>query len=250
MRIFGLIGYPLGHSYSKQYFDRKYLTEKITDCRFENFPLEDISLLNELIIKNPECVGFNVTIPYKSRIMEYLDWIEPRAREIGSVNCIKVEREGDRCIRMGFNTDMPAFRETLRMFVPDAGISCALVMGSGGAAKSVCHALRETGIEPVIISRSKGKGKLTYDTLSDEIIRKNRLIVNTTPLGMWPETEASPPLPYHSITSDHILYDLIYNPEMTTFLKKGAEAGAKIISGLHMFHIQAELSWKIWNSDL
>ncbi|MBP7679352.1 MAG: shikimate dehydrogenase [Bacteroidales bacterium] len=250
MRIFGLIGYPLGHSYSKQYFDRKYLAENITDCRFENFPLNDISLMNDLIINNPDCAGFNVTIPYKSRIMEYLDWIEPGAREIGSVNCIKVERQGGQTIRKGFNTDMPAFRETLRMFVPEAGISGALVLGSGGAAKSVCQALRETGIEPVIISRSAGMGQLTYHSLSSEIIKKNRLIINTTPLGMWPETEASPPIPYHLITSHHIFYDLIYNPETTTFLKKGAEAGAKIISGLHMFHIQAELSWKIWNSGL
>lgn len=247
MRIFGLIGYPLGHSFSKKYFTEKFHREGILDCFYENYPLTDMSQLPGLIADN-RIAGLNVTIPYKTAVMRFLDRIDPEADAIGAVNVIKIKRHSGSTELCGFNSDIYGIADTLRP-VMDIGSGRAIVLGTGGSSKAVCHVLDSMKIAFMLVSRDNKPGCLTYRELDRNMVRSARLIVNTTPLGMFPDTEGCPDLNYELLGPGHILFDLVYNPEMTTFLRKGQERGCTVLTGLKMLHSQAERSWEIWNSD-
>jgi shikimate dehydrogenase len=248
MRKFGLIGQSLEHSGSKQYFHRKYSRETIIDCQYENFQLDDIKTLRDLIQNDKNLSGLNVTIPFKKDVIHYIDVIDPLAEACQAVNCIKIIRSGTIVSLKGYNTDTIAFRETLKPLLKRE-YRRALVLGTGGASGAVCQALKDLNIEYTLVSRKKNSGVLTYSGISQRVLADHYIIVNTTPVGMYPDEGKFLPLPYNELTESHILYDLIYNPEETMFLKKGREAGARVKNGLAMLELQAELSWKIWNDD-
>ncbi len=247
MDLYGLLGYPLGHSFSASFFNEKFRREGI-DADYRNFELPDIGDLMELIAEYPEIRGLNVTIPYKQQIIPYLTKLSDQAKEIGAVNTVRLVYGSDNELVAleGYNTDAPAFARTLAPLLPLEPIS-ALVLGFGGAARAVCAALQWLGIPYTVVSRRPAEGQLSYDGLIPEVIAANRLIVNTTPLGMYPKVEDCPPLPYELLTQDHICYDLVYNPAETLFMKKAAAAGARTCNGLAMLHLQALLAWQIWN---
>lgn len=247
MKIYGLIGKPLSHSWSRAYFEEKFRGEKIEDARYALFELEDIGDLRKLVLSDSGIAGLNVTIPYKISVIEHLDSLHPEAGAIGAVNCIKVNRNGNNVTLEGHNTDYLAFFQTLLLLIPK-GIQKALVLGTGGASRAVCHALRIAGIEPVLVSREKQEGMMNYEDVDGAVIREHLLIVNTTPIGTKGFSDSAPPLPYKDLTDNHILYDLTYNPPLTQFLKNAVLAGAVAVNGLEMLQIQAELSWKVWNS--
>jgi shikimate dehydrogenase len=246
MRKFGLIGKSLDHSRSKDYFERKFIKENIRHCVYENFPLGDLSGLRDMIFHDRALCGLNITNPYKIEVLNYLDDLDPVSKAIGAVNCLKISRNGDSMHVKGFNTDSLAFRDTLRHHLDD---TCrkALILGTGGAARAVSYALQELNIEYSFVSREKKEGILTYSALDESIIKDHQVIINATPAGMFPDSGHCPPLPYSYLTSYHLLYDLVYNPEITLFLKKGRESGARIKNGLEMLQVQAELSWSVWN---
>lgn len=239
MKRFGLIGYPLIHSFSAGYFNEKFSRERID----AEYSLLEIASIDELGNKVRDLTGFNVTIPYKKAVIPYLAQISDEARAIGAVNCVKVDSEGG---LHGYNTDVEGIRATLAQCGDLLGVK-AIVLGSGGAAAAVKFVLKETGIDFLTVSRSSDRGNCTYQDLTGDIIRGHRLIVNTTPLGMFPETDTMPDMPYSALTDGHILFDLIYNPEQTRFLQEGASRGARTFNGREMFVRQAEASWRIWN---
>lgn len=246
MILYGLIGYPLGHSYSPAYFARKFADENQNDHEYRLFPLKTIEELPSLLQAYPQLKGFNVTIPYKKALLPYLHRLTPEARAIGAVNTVAVVRNGDEIQLHGHNTDAPAFSITLQKVLGDQRPQ-ALVLGTGGAAQAVIYTLRQLGIRFRVVSREKKDiDTLTYKELMPDIVSNCKLIVQCTPLGMFPHEDGCPDLPYEAITSDHILYDLIYNPLETLFLKKGKEKGATTVNGLEMLHLQAEMSWKFW----
>ncbi len=247
-KIFGLIGFPLGHSFSKGYFDKKFRGEGIKNRAYENFPLENIGQFNDLVDANPRFAGLNVTIPYKESVIPYLDETDREAAGIGAVNTIKFVRNSGKVKLIGYNTDIVGFRKSLLDFW-DNQSNKALVLGSGGASKAVLHVLNTMDVEVVVVSRSKaGKGLINYNDLTPGLIKECKLIINTTPLGMYPQIEKKPEIPYSYISSDHFLFDLIYNPDETKFLKMGRMNGARTLNGLNMLVEQAEKSWEIWNS--
>ncbi len=248
MRKFGLIGYPLGHSFSRKYFTEKFHNEQITDCLYENYPLTDISQIEGLLINEPDLTGLNVTIPYKTEIIKYLSHISPEANEIGAVNVVKIRRSGEKVELSGFNSDITGIRHSLSPYL-NKDIKNALVLGTGGSSKAVCFVLRKLGIEVVLVSRSRSKDSISYSDLDSDLLKKSGLIVNTTPLGMYPNVVTFPDIDYSLLGKDHILFDLVYNPEITEFLRKGSEQGCSIISGLKMLQSQAEKSWEIWNDE-
>jgi shikimate dehydrogenase len=244
MRLFGLIGHPLTHSYSQKYFTEKFNREGIADCRYELFPLENIDELIPLINSLPELAGLNVTIPYKQQVIPFLQNTEGIPAGLSSCNCIRVEKG----YLSGFNTDLIGFEQSIRPLLK-LHHQKALILGNGGAAQAVAFVLRKMGIEFHLVGRTIHDGAtLTYKQLSKEIIEENKLIINTTPLGMSPDSRSFPGIPYAYIGPEHLLYDLIYNPATTVFLQKGKEQGALIKNGLEMLTIQAEESWKIWTS--
>ncbi|MEE6186138.1 Shikimate dehydrogenase (NADP(+)) [Mycovorax composti] len=242
MRLFGLIGMPLAQSFSKKYFTEKFEKEGIADSMYELFPLEEIHQLSDLLLRHSNLEGLNVTIPYKEQVLPYLHAIDEEAKAIGACNCIKI-KDGK---LTGFNTDAPAFRESLLQQLQPHH-NKALVLGTGGAAKAVVHVLRGLGIPFTYVSRSSGSG-LVYEELSREIMEEYPLIINTTPLGSFPKVDTAPAIPYEYLTERHYLYDLVYNPAKTLFLQQGEERGATIKNGYEMLVGQAELSWKIWNT--
>ncbi len=243
MRLFGLIGYPLSHSFSKNYFTKKFEEEGLNDCRYENFSIPSVDELKNIIEKNPDLNGLNVTIPYKEKITPFLDDSSAIIKQIGACNCIKII-DGK---LYGHNTDVIGFEKTLDIkLLPHH--KKALVLGSGGASKAVQFVLRKKGIEFSIVSRSKNLDYISYEALTKKIIEEHLLIINTTPLGMQPHTDLYPSIPYSELTTQHYLYDLIYNPAKTIFLQKGEKMGATIQNGAEMLIIQAEESWKIWNT--
>lgn len=246
MRRFGLIGFPLGHSFSKKYFSEKFLRENIRDCSYDNFPLPDIRMLNDLIIEN-DLEGLNVTIPYKSSVIRFLDRIDNEAEEVGAVNVIRIEKHGGKSMLNGFNSDITGISDTLKPAI-NQGVTKAIVLGTGGSSKAVCHVLKKLKIKYSVVSRQKKPGLLTYSDLDPEILLNSQLIINTTPLGMYPETEGKPDIDYSLLSPGHILFDLVYNPEITAFLKMGQERGCTVLTGLRMLYSQAEKSWEIWNS--
>jgi shikimate dehydrogenase len=248
MRKFGLIGYPLGHSFSKKYFSEKFENENITDCYYENFPLQEIALFRNLILDEPDLAGLNVTIPWKSEIIGFLDTISMEASEIGAVNVIRFSRNGDRLTLHGYNSDVIGIRDSLIPYIKPS-LRKAIVLGTGGSSKAVCFVIKKLGIEITHVSRNRSEGKISYADITPSLIEEAGLIVNTTPLGMYPNTDGCPELDYSHLTERHILFDLVYNPEVTTFLRKGSENGCTVISGLKMLHSQAEKAWQIWNSN-
>lgn len=243
MRLFGLIGHPLGHSFSRQYFADKFSAMGIADeCRYDNYDLEQIDLIKEVLEQNPELVGFNVTIPYKEQIIPYLDAMTQEAARIGAVNCVR--RENGRLV--GYNTDVYGAGVTIDHLCN--GVACkALVLGSGGASKAVREALRQRNIPYLLVSRQKAPDTITYEELSHEVMQSHTLIINTTPLGMYPKTEAAPAIPYEELTDKHRLFDLVYNPAETLFMRLGRQQGATAMCGGEMLKEQAEKSWEIWN---
>jgi shikimate dehydrogenase len=244
LRIFGIIGRPLGHSLSKAYFEEKFSALGLSNCRFLKFQLESIGELDDVLSEyGDELRGFCVTIPYKREIMARLDEISSEALEIGAVNCVRV-RDG---VLSGFNTDAHGFRVGLEQLLGDEHPR-ALVLGTGGASCAVRWVLESVGIEYRMVSRTGGEGLLTYAELTPEIIDAHRLIVNTTPLGTSPAVEGKPLLPYGAIGAGHYLYDLVYNPPLTAFLAEGQKRGAHILNGETMFRSQAERNWAIWNN--
>lgn len=243
MKWYGLLGKTLKHSFSKAYFTDKFQALSITDCRYENFELDSISRLPQLLRDNPFIAGLNVTIPYKEDVIPFLDEQNEIVEEIQACNCIKITAGR----LSGFNTDVIGFQQSLRNFLKPQHTH-ALVLGTGGAAKAVNYSLKKSGIEILNVSRVKNKTAISYDDLDSSIISKHKLIINTTPLGMFPKIDEAPPIPYEYITAGHLFFDLIYNPQKTLFLKKGEERGAQIANGSEMLVLQAEESWRIWNS--
>ena len=243
--LFGLIGYPLGHSFSKKYFNEKFAREGLSDHYYEAFPLENVDQLPGLIKSCPNLRGLNVTIPYKEQVLPYLQRIDKEAGQVGAVNVIRVE-EG---ILTGYNSDIHGFEKDLEDFLGSHRRDKlpALVFGNGGAARAVVHVLKKWGYPFLTVSRSEGKSDIVYSAISKELIQSHPLLINTTPLGMAPNTATSPEIPYHALSPGHFLYDLVYNPAETTFLKKGMQMGAKTRNGLGMLYGQAEKAWEYWN---
>jgi shikimate dehydrogenase len=243
-RLFGLIGYPLSHSFSKKYFTEKFAREGIEDAYYELFPIEHIEALPELIKAHPNLVGLNVTIPYKQAVIPYMQELGPGAKAVAAVNTIKVTKEG----LFGFNSDVYGFEQSLLQAfnAMESQPEAALILGTGGAAKAVAFVLEKLNIPAQYVSRSAHPGRLSYEHLDQTIMNAYPLIINTTPLGMSPNVDTFPPIPYQFAGSKHLFFDLVYNPEETVFLKKGASQGSKVQNGLEMLYGQAEKSWQFW----
>lgn len=244
MRRFGLIGKTLKHSFSKHYFTQKFKDNQASDCTYDIFELQSIDELPGLIATQPALEGLNVTIPYKEEVLVFLDERSAVVREIEACNCIKI-RNGK---LYGFNTDVGGFRNSLQPKLKPHHKK-ALILGTGGAAKAVKYALKELEIEYLLVSRRKESGDLGYEDVDDEILKQYTLLINTTPLGMFPNVNDDPPIPYEFLTPQHFLFDLVYNPEKTKFLQQGENRGAQIANGYEMLILQAEESWRIWNEE-
>jgi len=247
MDKYGLIGYPLGHSFSISYFNEKFENEGI-NARYENFEIPSIEVLPEIIDSNPNLKGLNVTIPYKQKVMTYMDYVSPEAIAIGAVNVIKVEHKGKDTLLKGYNSDVIGFTKSIEPML-ETFHKKALVLGTGGAAKAVGYGLKSLGIETVFVSRYERENTIQYQKITPDIIREYNVIVNCTPCGMYPHTEECPDLPYEAMDTHTLLYDLIYNPDQTLFMKKGAAHGATVKNGLEMLLLQAFASWEFWNND-
>ena len=246
MDKYGLIGYPLGHSFSISYFNQRSQDEGI-NAVYENFEIPTIEALDEVLNLNPELKGLNVTIPYKEKVIPYLDSISPEARAIGAVNVIKVSHEGKSVKLKGYNSDVIGFTKSIEPMIEKKWHKKALILGTGGASKAINYGLRNLGLETVFVSRYERPDTIQYQNITPDIIREYNVIVNCTPLGMYPKTEECPQLPYEAMDSHTILYDLIYNPDETLFMKRGAEYGAQTKNGLEMLLLQAFASWEFWN---
>jgi shikimate dehydrogenase len=242
MTKYGLIGYPLSHSFSKKYFTEKFDREAIQDHQYDLFPIDTIAQLPLLLQNETALKGLNVTIPYKEQVIPYLDELTEVVKEIQACNCIRIL---DRKL-IGYNTDVIGFEKTLERKLSNHH-KRALVLGTGGAAKAVHYVLKKKGIDILAVSRTKGEGRITYHEIDEQVIASHTLIVNTSPLGMYPNVEEAPNLPYHLLSDKHYLYDLVYNPAKTRFLVEGESRGAVIENGADMLVIQAEASWDIWN---
>ena len=244
VRRYGLIGFPLSHSFSGSYFHTKFEKEKRTDCRYDLFPIENISHLPSLLQEYPELCGLNVTIPYKEQVLPYLNELSDAVREIGACNCIRISNGK----LEGHNTDVVGFENTLIPLLKSHHHS-ALILGTGGAAKAVAWVLKKRGISYWYVSRKSSPETMTYLDCSKDFLASTFLVINTTPLGMYPQIDIAPELNYHAIGNQHVLIDLIYNPSRTLFMKKGEERGAVVENGLKMLEIQADESWKIWQQN-
>lgn len=242
--IYGLIGYPLTHSFSQQYFNRKFDAESIA-ARYVNFEIPEIADFPDVIKDNPNLRGLNVTIPYKEQVIPYLDELDPDTAEIGAVNVIKFIRKGNKPRLKGYNSDVIGFTDSLSpLLTPE--MKHALVLGTGGASKAVMQALKKLGISATLVSRTPSEGRYTYSDLTPEIMAENLLIINTTPLGMYPHMDECPDIPYDQLTPAHLCYDLLYNPDVTLFMRKATEHGAATKNGLEMLLLQAFAAWNIW----
>lgn len=259
MKKFGLIGYPLTHSFSKKYFSEKFQKEGYEDCEYEAFPLPHLSAFPDLLKANPDLCGLNVTVPHKIGVMYYLDKIDPAAKAIDAVNCIKIINQhpvedffsgelSSLKVRLeGHNTDAYGFEMSLKPLLKKHHQK-ALILGNGGAARAVSYVLNKLDISYRLVSRRAIRKELNYNQLTPDVIKERLLIINTTPVGTFPHVGEAPNIPYEYLTSKHLLYDLVYNPEETEFLKRGKAQGATTKNGLEMLHLQAEKSWEIWNS--
>ncbi|MCY7350258.1 MAG: shikimate dehydrogenase [Cytophagaceae bacterium] len=248
-RLFGLIGFPLSHSFSKKYFTGKFEREGLADCRYELFELPDPTQFPALLQREPNLVGLNVTIPHKQALFPYLNSLDESAEKVGAVNVIRVLPDGT---TRGYNSDFYGFKKSLETWeaFQRRRPGRALILGDGGAARAVEAALRDLSIAYQIVSRRAGRGDLTYADLTPEIIKTHPLLINTTPLGTYPDVDTCPEIPYHLLTSQHLLYDLVYNPAETQFLREGKTRGAATHNGYRMLELQAERSWEIWTTPL
>ncbi|HPW70181.1 MAG TPA: shikimate dehydrogenase [Bacteroides graminisolvens] len=245
MQKYGLVGYPLKHSFSIGYFNEKFSSEKI-EAEYINFEIPDINNFPEIIQANPNLHGLNVTIPYKEKVIPYLDELDKQTAAIGAVNVIKIIRnKGGKPKLIGYNSDIIGFTQSIQPLL-QSHHKKALILGTGGASKAVFHGLKNLGIEAKFVSRTARFGMLTYEELNAEIIKEYTVIVNCTPVGMYPKVDACPDIPYEAITSEHLLYDLLYNPNITLFMKKGEAKGAVTKNGLEMLLLQAFAAWEIW----
>jgi shikimate dehydrogenase len=256
LHLYGLIGYPLSHSFSKKYFTEKFEKEQLKDHEYQLFPLENIEEFSSLLEKHPTLCGLNVTIPHKENVIPFLDELDETAKEIGAVNCIRILEDITQPVKkklIGYNTDAFGFRQSIKPFL-ESQHDRALILGTGGASKAVHYVLKSIGIDCYFVTRTKiidnqliTKNEFSYEELNEHVLSAFKLIVNTTPVGMYPNVSEAPAIPYEFLTPSHLLYDLVYNPAETSFLKKGKEKGASTINGLSMLHQQAEEAWRIWN---
>lgn len=242
--MYGLIGKKLGHSFSADFFNEKFRNEGLDEV-YRLFPIPSVDDVTELIHSHPSLKGLNVTIPYKQQIVPLLDFVSEDAARIGAVNVVKVIKKWDKIFLEGYNSDWIGFRDSLQPLLSPE-MRKALVLGTGGASRAVAYALESLGITVTKVSREKKEGTLLYDELTPDIIREHLIIVNTTPLGMWPDIDTGPPLPYNAMTPSHLCYDLVYNPDETLFMKKSNQYGAVVKNGLEMLHLQAIAAWNIW----
>lgn len=245
MQKYGLIGYPLKHSFSIGYFNEKFQSEGI-DAEYVNFEIPQISEFMKVIDENPNLCGLNVTIPYKEQIIPFLDEIDKDAVTIGAINVIKIIRQRGKTKLVGYNSDIIGFTQSIEPMIQEHHKK-ALILGTGGASKAVFHGLKKLGIESLFVSRTKEKGGITYRELTPEIMEEHTVIVNCTPVGMYPNVDCCPDILYDYLTPKHLLYDLLYNPDITLFMKKGAKQGAQTVNGLEMLLLQAFAGWEIWN---
>ena len=247
MEAYGLVGHPLGHSFSAGYFAEKFAREGI-DATYSNFDIADIAQFTTLIAENANLCGLNVTIPHKQAVIPLLDELSAEAQEIGAVNVVRIKHEADGTIRTkGYNSDVIGFVDSLRPLL-QSHHRRALVLGSGGASKAVVYGLKKLGITPLYVSRTKRTDALTYEELTPEVLAAHHVIVNCSPVGMYPHVDETPRLPYHLLTPQHLCYDLVYNPLETAFMRKASEQGAVVKNGLEMLHLQAEAAWNYWNA--
>ncbi len=247
MRKLGLLGYPLSHSFSKKYYLDKFNKEHIRDIDYDLYSIEDIHDFPKLYGQDNRFYGFNVTIPHKQAVMQFVNELSEEAEAIQAVNCITIQRKDDKTHLKGYNTDAYGFEESLAPLLTEKHKK-ALVLGNGGAAKAIFYVLEKRGIPYLVVSRTKLNGDLTYEELDNEIIQGHRLIINCSPVGTFPNVNEAPKIPYEHIGQDHLLYDLIYNPEETLFLRRGREMGAVTKNGYEMLLLQAEKNWEIWNN--
>lgn len=249
MTTYGLVGYPIGHSFSEKFFSEKFARENI-DAKYLMLEMPSINDLMGTLDKLPYQKGFNVTIPYKQQVMHLLDAIDPEAAEVGAVNVVKVGKDanGKRTLT-GYNSDIYGFWESIKPFIKRDVHKKALILGTGGASKAVLYMLHKNGIETLFVSRSKKEGMITYEEITPEIMDEYKIIVNCSPVGMHPHVNECPALPYECMTPNHLAFDLVYNPDVTLFLKKASEQGAATKNGLEMLHLQAIRAWEIWNKE-
>lgn len=245
MDKYGLIGYPLGHSFSQSYFNEKFANEQI-DASYQNFEIPSIGMLPEIIDTLPDLRGFNVTIPYKQKVISYLDQLSQEARRIGAVNVVKVEHRGKKVVLKGYNSDAIGFSRSIEPLL-EKYHSGALVLGTGGAAKAINFSLRKLGLETLMVSRTKKQGTIRYEDITPQMVKDYPVIVNCTPSGMYPNVDTCPAIPYEALDRHNLLYDLIYNPDETLFMRNGRQYGAEVKNGLEMLLLQAFVSWDIWN---
>jgi shikimate dehydrogenase len=245
MKKFGIIGYPLGHSFSPGYFNEKFQNEGI-DAIYEKYELPVITDLQAIIDYTQNLQGFNVTIPYKEKVMSYLDSVSPEARAIGAVNVVKIIRKEGKRYLEGYNSDLIGFMRSIQPLL-EPHHKKALVLGTGGASKAVTYGLHKLGLDTLLVSRYQKDNTIQYEQIDQDMLKRYTVIVNCTPCGMAPHFDECPALPYDFITTKHLLFDLIYNPDETLFLKKGKENGAITKNGLEMLLLQAEGAWEIWN---
>ena len=248
MKKYGLIGYPLGHSFSKTFFNQKFQSEKI-DAEYVNFEIENVKDLKQIIKDNPDLCGLNVTIPHKITVIPLLDSITENAKNIGAVNVIKFTKGLFGRLKLeGHNSDITGFKQSIEPLLNEMHRN-ALILGTGGASKAIYHGLKQLGVEATFVSRTKKKDCFTYEEITKEVMAEHTVIVNATPVGMYPHIDECPNIPYQYLTAGHILYDLLYNPDETLFMKKGKAQGAVVKNGLEMLLLQAFVSWEIWNKD-
>ena len=244
MDKYGLIGYPLQHSFSLSYFNEKFQNEYI-NAKYINFEIPTIDALPEILASNPELKGLNVTIPYKEKVISFLDTVSPEARAIGAVNVIRVEHKGNDIVLKGYNSDLIGFTQSIQPMLRPYHKK-ALILGTGGASKAINYGLKSLGLDTVLVSRFERPGTIQYEKITPEVIEEYNVIVNCTPCGMYPHFEECPNLPYEAMSNKTLLYDLIYNPDQTLFMKKGLRMGATVKNGLEMLLLQAFASWEFW----
>ena len=247
MDKYGLIGFPLGHSFSKSFFNEKCQNEGI-DAEYINCEIKGIDELPEVLATNPELCGLNVTIPYKEKVLSFLDYISVEARAIGAVNVIRVDHKGDDVVLKGYNSDVIGFTKSIEPLL-ETFHRKALILGTGGASKAINYGLKSLGLETVLVSRFERPGTIQYKDITPDVVKEYNVIVNCTPSGMFPHYDECPDLPYEALDNHNLLYDLIYNPDETLFMKKGRERGAQTKNGLEMLLLQAFASWDFWNGD-
>ncbi len=246
MRTYGLIGYPLGHSFSQSYFAQKFERENATDAVYKRFEVADLQLLPDLL-RDTSLSGLNVTIPYKTAIIPFLDELDVMAKAVGAVNTIKFKIQNSKINTVGYNTDIIGFKQSLLPLLKPTHTK-ALVFGTGGASKAVCYVLQQLGIAYTLVGRDATQGGMLYQDLTAEILQQHLLLINTTPVGTFPDVNTYLSIPYTAITSQHVVYDLVYNPTETMFLQKAKAQGAVVKNGLEMLYLQAEAAWHIWNT--